>query len=144
MLLEHFTVAYRFAGVRRSVVFHLYDTVDAMKQGYYALTGTRDDEPVDGYTCAFDYSYDEGIVRPSYSPLSVVMLHMGRLTIEAIAHEMTHAAMHQYFTVTGEDIAVPAGDVMTGASEPTAYFVGGWTARVVEVLQSRGYVIEAS
>lgn len=140
-MLEHFRVAHRFEGVRREVVVHLYDSVASLRQAYARLSGAEDEELADAYLFALDYGYSEGIAEPTPGPLGVVMLQLDRLTVEVIAHEMTHAAMHQYFSVTAESPALPAGEVMHGASEATAYFVGAWTANAITELQRRGYEV---
>lgn len=141
-MIEHFRVAHRFDGVRREVLVHLYSSRVAFRKAAERYEGESMDG-VDGLFHSYGYSFNEGKVEASPGPLGLVMIHCERLTVDVIAHEMTHAAMHQYFSVVACNPLEGAGEHMHGGSEAVAYFVGAWTGMAIEELQRRGYGVES-
>lgn len=139
-MIEHFRVAYRFEGVRREVVVHLYSSRDDFTKAAEAYSGESMLE-ADGLFHPYGYSFNEGEVKATPGPLGVVLIHRDRLTVEVIAHEMTHAAMHQYFSVVACNPTEEVDEHLHGGNEAVAYFVGAWTSQVVSELHDRGYSV---
>lgn len=129
--------------MRREVIVHIYESVEALREAALRHTG-EDHSEADGLMNSYGYRFSEDKVEETPGPLGLVMLHVDRLTVEVIAHEMTHAAMHQYFSVNPCDPLTPVLDHMDGGNESVAYFVGAWTAKTITELHRRGYSVATS
>jgi len=140
-VLDRFRVAYRFDGMRREVLVHVYETVDEMQAAAKTYDG-RDVPDAGAAFRGFGYWVPGGMPAESFNgPIGVVLLCRELTTVEVVSHEMTHAAMHAYESLKIGHPDDPLGEHFHGGNEAPAYFVGGWTANALLALSRRGYAV---
>lgn len=137
-MIARFQVASTNDGLRRTVIVHVYETTALMQAASNAYEpGMGDGAWATTSGFGFRFKPDEP-PKATFGPVSIVRLSLEQLTVRTLSHEMTHAAMHTYWTMGLARAGSKAVAHMHAANEPVAYLVGDWTADAIVKLQRLG------
>lgn len=137
-MIHRFQVATSVTGFRRVVQVHLYDDVEKMRAATCAQLPSPGGHAEAYGTCT---SFGTRVPAPEHAhTVAVIRLWTGQLTVQTIAHEVSHAALHIYMMdkIRRHSRAWPHIHV---ANEPLAYMVGNMTSDVVDRLQKAGFSV---
>jgi hypothetical protein len=137
-VIHRFQVATSVTGSRRVVQVHLYDDVDDMRAATQAQLPSPHGHGGAYATCT---SFGTPVPAPKHGhTVAVIRLWTGQLTVQTIAHEVSHAALHIYMMdkIRRHSRAWPHIHV---ANEPLAYMTGNLTSDVISRLQGAGFSV---
>lgn len=112
--MEHFTVAVRTGGERRTIAVHIYPTQAAMVQAGRDFNGDPD---LDGGTLALVQVWPQ-----KQNPQAIIRLCYEHMHDHVFVHEIVHAAQIIY-RWTNEDIDIPAHWHFTHHNEQFAHMI---------------------
>lgn len=137
-MIARFLVASTNEGLRRTVIVHVYETTAAMQAASSAYApGLGDGAGATTSGLGFRFKPDEPATA-TFGPVAIVRLSAEHLTARIISHEMTHAAMHTYWTCGLAKGGSKLVAHMHAANEFVAYMVGDWTAEAIDRLRLKG------